>query len=79
LGQVYVATDRIPAAILEYKKGLSTDEDGSIHFQLGRLYQKSGDRNAAEEAFRESKRLRHQWDDRARLAPEQVPTDTSRQ
>ena len=79
LGQVYAATDRIPAAILEYKKGLSTDEDGSIHFQLGRLYQKSGDRNAAEEAFRESKRLRHQWDDRARLSPEQVPTDTSRQ
>lgn len=79
LGQVYAATDRIPAAILEYKKGLSTDEDGSIHFQLGRLYQKSGDRNAAEEALKESKRLRQQWDGRARLAPEQMPTDTSRQ
>jgi tetratricopeptide (TPR) repeat protein len=79
LGQVYAATDRIPAAVSEYKKGLSTDEDGSIHFQLGRLYQKSGDKNAAEEAFRESKRLRHQWDDRARLALQQMPTDTSRQ
>jgi tetratricopeptide (TPR) repeat protein len=78
LGQVYAATDRIPTAILEYKKGLSTDEDGSVHFQLGRLYQKSGDRNAAEEALRESKRLRQQWDDRARLAPEQMPADTSR-
>jgi tetratricopeptide (TPR) repeat protein len=79
LGQVYAATDRIPAAISEYKKGLSSDEDGSLHFQLGRLYQKSGDKNAAEEAFRESKRLRHQWDDRARLALEQMPADTSRQ
>jgi tetratricopeptide (TPR) repeat protein len=79
LGQVYASTDRIPAAIQEYKKGLSTDEDGSIHFQLGRLYQKSGDRNAAEEAFRESKRLRQQWDGRARLAPEQMPADTSHQ
>ncbi len=79
LGEVYAATDRIPAAILEYKKGLSTDEDGSVHFQLGRLYQKSGDRNAAEEAFKESKRLRQQWDGRSRLAPERVPTDTSRQ
>jgi tetratricopeptide (TPR) repeat protein len=79
MGQVYAATDRIPAAILEYKKGLSTDEDGSIHFQLGRLYQKSGDKNAAEEALRESKRLRQQWDGRSRLALEQRPTDASRQ
>ena len=79
LGKVYAATDRIPAAILEYKKGLSTDEDGSIHFQLGRLYQKSGDRTAAEAAFRESKRLRQQWDDHSRLAFEQTSTDTSSQ
>jgi tetratricopeptide (TPR) repeat protein len=79
LGQVYAATDRIPAAISEYKKGLSTDEDGSIHFQLGRLYQRSGDKNAAAEALRESKRLRQQWDGRSRLALEQRPTDTSRQ
>jgi tetratricopeptide (TPR) repeat protein len=79
LGQVYAATARIPAAIQEYKQGLATDEDGSIHFQLGRLYQKSGDRNAAQEAFRESKRLRQEWDGRSRLALEQTPTDTSRQ
>jgi predicted Zn-dependent protease len=77
LGKVYAATDRIPAAILEYKKGLSTDEDGSIHFQLGRLYQKSGDRTAAEDAFKESKRLRQQWDDRSRLALEPTSTDTN--
>jgi tetratricopeptide (TPR) repeat protein len=78
LGQVYEAMDRIPAAILEYKKGLSTDEDGSLHFQLGRLYQRSGDKIAAVEAFNESKRLSQQWDGRSRPAPEQVPTDTSR-
>jgi tetratricopeptide (TPR) repeat protein len=79
LGQVYAATDRVPAAISEYKEGLSTDEDGSIHYQMGRLYQKSGDKSAAEEAFRESKRLRQQWDNRARLTLEQMPTDASRQ
>ena len=78
LGQVYAATDRLPAAISEYKEGLSTDEDGSIHYQIGRLYQRSGDKSAAEEALRESKRLRHQWDSRARLTPDQMPTDTSR-
>ncbi len=68
MGRVYAATDRIPAAIAEYKAGLSTDEDGSIHFQLGRLYQESGDKIAAQEAFRESQRIRRQWDDRARIA-----------
>ena len=79
LGHVYAATDRIPAAISEYKAGLSTDEDGSIHFQLGRLYQKSGDKNAADEAFRDSKRLRRQWDELAHIALEQSSTDVSHQ
>jgi tetratricopeptide (TPR) repeat protein len=77
LGRVYAATDRIPEAISEYKEGLSTDVDGSIHYQLARLYQKSGDKNAADEAFRESKRLSRQWDDRARIALEQGSTDVS--
>ena len=77
LGRVYAATDRIPAAILEYKAGLSTDEDGRIHFQLGRLYQKSGDKNAAEEAFKESKRLSRQWDERGRIGLGKVPEETS--
>ncbi|MGP8224644.1 MAG: tetratricopeptide repeat protein [Terracidiphilus sp.] len=67
LGRVYAATDRIPEAISEYKAGLSNDEDGSIHYQLGRLYQKAGDKNAAEEAFKDSKRLSRQWDERARI------------
>jgi tetratricopeptide (TPR) repeat protein len=79
LGQVYAATDRIPAAIVEYREGLSTDKDGRIHFLLGRLYQKSGDKNAADESLRESKRLREQWDSRSLLAPEQMPTDSIRQ
>ena len=79
LGRVYAATDRIPAAISEYKAGLSTDEDGSIHYQLARLYQKTGDKNAAEEAFRESKRLSRQWDERARIMLGQSSTDASHQ
>ena len=78
-GRVYAATDRIPEAISEYKAGLSTDEDGSIHFQLARLYQKTGDKNAAEDAFRESKRLSHQWDEHARITLGQSSTDSSHQ
>ena len=46
LGQVYAETDRIPAAISEYKTGLPADQDGSIHFQLARLYQKMGEKNS---------------------------------
>jgi tetratricopeptide (TPR) repeat protein len=79
LGQVYASTDRIPAAISEYKSGLSTDEDGSIHYQLARLYQKSGDKKAADVTFRESQRLRQHWDDRAHIALEQNSTDLSHQ
>jgi len=78
LGQVYAETNRIPAAIDEYNSGLSTDEDGSVHYQLGRLYQKQGDRNAAQQAFAESQRLRREWDARAHIAIEQGPTDISR-
>jgi len=79
LGRVYAETNRIPAAILEYKAGLAADEDGSMHFQLARLYQKSGDKNGAEEAFRDSRRLRRQWDDRSRIGLEQIPSNTSPQ
>jgi predicted Zn-dependent protease len=79
LGQVYAETDRIPAAVTEYKQALLGDEDGSIHFMLARLYRKAGEKDAAEKAFRESRTLRQKWDDRARIELEQIPTDTSRQ
>ena len=79
LGQVYAATNRIPAAIAEYKQGLASDGDGSIHYQLARLYEKSGDKDAAEEEIRISQQLRKRWDDQAQTVIEQLPTDTSRQ
>ena len=79
LGQVYAATNRIPAAISEYKQGLASDGDGSIHYQLARLYEKSGDKDAAVEAIRESQELRRRWDDQAHTAIEQLPTDSTKQ
>ena len=79
MGKVYAETGRVPAAISEYQAGISADEDGSIHFQLARLYQRTGERKAADEAFKESKRLRGNWDDRARVALEQSSTNTSLQ
>ncbi len=63
----------------EYKLGLSTDENGSIHYQLARLYQKSGNKAAAQEAFAESKRLANRRNNRTRLEQGQVGTDGRRQ
>jgi tetratricopeptide (TPR) repeat protein len=70
LGEIYFATGRFPQALSEFKLGQSSDDDGSIHYQLGRTYQKLGDKEKAEEAFRASKRLREQPDDRVNLAPQ---------
>ena len=78
LGKVYAETNRIPAAIVEYKLGLAADHDGGVHYQLGRLYQNSGDRAAATEAFKEAKRLADHKIDRERVALGQSPSAASR-
>ena len=78
LGQVYAETDRVPEAISECKQGLKGDENGSIHCQLARLYQKTGDTKTAE-TFRASQQLRKQWDDRASVVLQQSATDLKHQ
>jgi tetratricopeptide (TPR) repeat protein len=57
LGQAYAGEGETARAIEEFKAGLSSDDDGSVHFQLGRLYQKSGETKLAAAAFEESKAL----------------------
>ena len=57
LGQVYASQGDNGRAIEEFKSGLPSDDDGSIHFQLGRLYQKTGESKLAAAAFEESKAL----------------------
>jgi tetratricopeptide (TPR) repeat protein len=68
LGEIYFATDRFPQALSEFKSGPINDDDGSIHYQLGRTYQKLGDKEKAQEAFHISERLRQQSDDRTNPA-----------
>ena len=63
--------NRIPKAIAEYKLGLSSDHDGSTHYQLARLYQRSGKPAEAAELIRVSKQLRERWDNQAHVAMEQ--------
>lgn len=67
LGQVYAATDRVAAAISQYKLGLTSDPDGRVHYQLARLYQKAGDKENAEKEIRISKEIRNGWDQQAHI------------
>jgi len=59
--------------------GIAGDEDGSIHYQLARLYQKTGETTAAAEEIRLSKQLREKWDNQAHLDMGQPLTETSRE
>jgi tetratricopeptide (TPR) repeat protein len=57
LGKVYAQTNRTQQAIAELKLALASDKDGSLHYQIARLYLKIGDRDSAMQAFEISKRL----------------------
>lgn len=71
LGKVYAETDQPAAAIAELKLGAASDEDGSVHYQLARLYRRAGDTAAANAAMTESKRLA---DERLRRASTAIGT-----
>ena len=58
LGKVYAETNRTQQAIAELKLGLADDKDGRVHYQIGRLYLKLGDRDSAKQAFEASEQLR---------------------
>jgi len=57
LGRVYASQNKDKQAIEELKLGVVSDDDGSIYFQLGRLYQKAGEQERAAAAFEETRRL----------------------
>ncbi len=69
LGRVYARTGRTDEAIRELNQGLASDEDGSVYYQLARLYQSSGDTKAAAEAFEKSEQIRRRRDAHISLNP----------
>lgn len=71
LGNVYAKTNRIQQAIVELKLGLASDKDGSLHYQIARLYLKVGDPDSAKQAFEISKQLHQQGLMRATVAMQQ--------
>jgi tetratricopeptide (TPR) repeat protein len=78
LGKVYARTDRPSDAIRELSLGAVSDQDGSVHYQLARLYQRAGEKEKAAQAFQISKELHEEWDSRAVVALQQSTTDVSR-
>jgi tetratricopeptide (TPR) repeat protein len=79
LGDVYANTDRVNEALSEFKMAMANDEDGSIHYQMARLYQKVGDKKAAAEAFLVSKQLREKLDASASFEAQQSNAGVSHQ
>jgi predicted Zn-dependent protease len=68
LGKVYAQTDRPQEAVRELQMGLATDEDGSVYYQLARLYAQLGNTDAARSAIDHVKALERKRRDRAVVA-----------
>ena len=79
LGNVYAKTNRTQEAIAELKLALDNDKDGSLHYQIARLYLKVGDRASANQAFEVSQRIQREGLIRATVAMEQGANDTESQ
>ena len=68
LGEVFARTGRPKEALSELTQGLASDEDGSVHYQLARLYKEVGDLKAAAVALEKSKQIQASHDELARRA-----------
>jgi predicted Zn-dependent protease len=72
LGRAEAGLGRTASAIAELEKGLASDTDGSLHFQLARLYRQTGNTGAARKAEELSQALANQ-----RLQRATIETDDS--
>jgi tetratricopeptide (TPR) repeat protein len=57
LGEVYENMGRTQEAIGELLMGVASDEDGTVYYQLGRIYSSIGNKAAAQDAFQRLKVL----------------------
>jgi tetratricopeptide (TPR) repeat protein len=68
LGEVYGHDGKTQQAIDQILLGIQTDEDGSLHYQLARLYRKIGDTKAAATAIEQLKAIEQQRREQAGIA-----------
>ncbi len=71
LGRVDAEQGRTSEAIEQMQLGLASDEDGSLNFQLSRLYRKAGDKEASQRAEAQARAL-----EANRLANAKVAVDS---
>lgn len=60
IGKVYAETGRTQDAINQYRQSLPSDEDGSLHYQLARLYRQIGDSKDASDALDQMRIIKDQ-------------------
>lgn len=77
LGRVYAQTDRPQEAISELQMGVASDEDGSVYYQLARLYTQLGNKAAAQDAIAHVKELEKERRERAVIAVQESGTALS--
>jgi predicted Zn-dependent protease len=70
LGKVFAETGRTQDAISELKMGASSDEDGTLQYQLARLYHQLGDAKDASAALERMKEIKQQRRERGVKAVE---------
>jgi tetratricopeptide (TPR) repeat protein len=72
LGEAYASDGKTQDAIRELKLGADSDQDGSIHYQLARLYNKLGDMAAAAAAIQQMKLLQQRRREGAVIAVQET-------
>jgi tetratricopeptide (TPR) repeat protein len=77
LGRCYASTDHVKDAIREFTLALPSDQDGSVHYELARVYQKNGDMPAMKSALEVTERLHKERLDRAHVAMEAIQQASS--
>jgi len=74
LGQVYAEAGRNTDAIAQLKLGTESDSDGSVHYQLARLYRETGDDKSAAAALEQMKTIQKHELERERTNFEEAPS-----
>ena len=72
LGLAYLQLGQAEKAIPHLQAALPADEDGSLHYQLGRAYQSHGDRELARDMFRQYKEAQQKNQEENREVEKQV-------
>jgi tetratricopeptide (TPR) repeat protein len=71
LGRAYLEAGEPARAVPHLEAGLSTDEDGSVHFQLARAYRETGQPDAARRTLEVFQRIRQANEARAQSEKEE--------